>query len=513
MANILQAVKKMKKYILSLDEGTTSARAILFDKNAQIVSMAQHEFPQIYPAPGMVEQDPMEIYANQYAALTECIAKSGVDVEDIAAIGITNQRETVVAWNKHTGKPLCNAIVWQCRRTADICRELEAAGHADYIRNTTGLRIDPYFSGTKIKWILDNVAGARALADAGDLLVGTVDTWLIWKLTEGKVFVTDRTNASRTMLCNIHTGQWDEKMLSILDIPAGILPEIKSSSEIYGFMECMGANIPIAGIAGDQQAALFGQCCFETGQAKNTYGTGCFLLSHIGNTAIASQNNLLTTIAAGEQGRDIEYALEGSVFVGGAIIKWLRDQLKLIHESSDSEYFANKVTDSAGVYFVPAFTGLGAPYWDVDAKGTIVGLTAGACKNHIIRAALESIAYQTEDVIAAMNADMQACGGIPIGCLKVDGGASVNNLLMQTQSDISGITVVRSSSAEATALGAAFLAGLAVGFYKDRDELKAKVCAGQMFESQIDSNARVARLDGWRRAVNACRAFGKEGVS
>ncbi len=497
----------MKKYILSLDEGTTSARAILFDKNVNIVSMAQHEIPQIYPAPGMVEQDPMDIYANQYAALTECIAKSGIDPDEIAAVGITNQRETVVAWNKTTGRPICNAIVWQCRRTSDICRELEAGGYSDYIRETTGLRIDPYFSGTKIKWILKNIKGAKELADAGELMVGTVDTWLIWKLTEGKVFVTDRTNASRTMLCNIHTGEWDKKMLSIFDIPRSILPEIKSSSEIYGHFKCMGSLIPISGIAGDQQAALFGQCCFETGQAKNTYGTGCFLLANTGSSAITSQNGLLTTVAAGECGREIEYALEGSVFVGGAIVRWMRDKMHLIQEARDSEYFAEKVKDSAGVYFVPAFSGLGAPYWDMEARGTVVGLTAGVGKDHIIRAALESIAYQTEDVISAMNEDMKAFGEDKISSLKVDGGASANDLLMQIQSDISGIDVIRSSNAEATAIGAAFLAGLAVGFFKSREELKEKMTAGIVFESGISDEKRIKMQKGWHKAVKACRAF------
>ncbi len=500
----------MKKYILSLDEGTTSARAILFDKDANIVSMAQHEIPQIYPAPGMVEQDPMDIYANQYAALTECIAKSGIDPEEIAAVGITNQRETVVAWNKTTGRPICNAIVWQCRRTSEICRELEADGYTDYIRETTGLRIDPYFSGTKIKWILKNVDGAQMLAEKGELMVGTVDTWLIWKLTEGKVFVTDRTNASRTMLCNIHTGEWDEKMLSILDIPRSILPEIKSSSEVYGYFECMGENIPISGIAGDQQAALFGQCCFEVGEAKNTYGTGCFLLANIGNSAILSQNGLLTTIAAGERDRNIEYALEGSVFVAGAIVRWMRDKMNLIQESRDSEYFAEKVKDSAGIYFVPAFSGLGAPYWDMEARGTIVGLTAGVGRDHIIRASLESIAYQTEDVIAAMNEDMKAFDEERISSLKVDGGASANDLLMQMQSDISGIDVIRSSNPEATAAGAAFLAGLAVGFFESREELKKKVTAGKVFESQVSAEQREKLKKGWRRAVKACRAFSED---
>lgn len=500
----------MKKYILSLDEGTTSARAILFNKDAEIVSMSQHEIPQIFPSPGMVEQDPMEIYGNQYAAMSECIAKSGIDPEEIAGIGITNQRETVIAWNKNTGRPICNAIVWQCRRTADICRELETAGYADYIRKTTGLRIDPYFSGTKIKWILDNVEGASHLAETGELMVGTVDTWLIWKLTEGRVFVTDRTNASRTMLCNIHTGQWDDKLLRILGIPKDILPEIRSSSEVYGYVDCMGVSIPISGIAGDQQAALFGQCCFSEGDAKNTYGTGCFLLANIGKTPIMSQNGLLTTIIAGEKGREIEYALEGSVFVGGAVVKWLRDEMKMIHESGDSEFFARKVKDSGGVYFVPAFSGLGAPHWDMEARGTIVGLTAGTGKNHIIRGALESIAYQTEDVISAMNEDMLLFGEEPINCLKVDGGASANDLLMQMQSDISGISVRRFSSAEATALGAAFLAGLGVGFFKDREELKGKTTAGKVFKSSKSEEERKIMLKGWQKAVKACKAFSEE---
>lgn len=500
----------MKKYILALDEGTTSARAILFDKNSNIVSMAQHEFPQYYPHAGWVEQEPMEIYANQYAALTECIAKSGIDPSEIAAVGITNQRETVVAWNKTTGKPISRAIVWQCRRTADICNELEKKGVAEYIKKTTGLRIDPYFSGTKIKRILDNVEGARALAESGELLVGTVDTWLVWKLTEGEVFVTDRTNASRTMLCNIHTGEWDEKMLEILGIPRAILPEIRSSSEIYGYFECMGARLPISGIAGDQQAALFGQCCFESGQAKNTYGTGCFLLAHTGERAIESQSGLLTTIAAGESGRPIEYALEGSVFVGGAIVRWLRDEMKLIHESYDSEYFARKVKDSGGVYLVPAFAGLGAPHWDMRARGTIVGLTAGTGKNHIIRAALESIAYQTEDVISAMNSDMRSIGGEGISSLRVDGGASANDLLMQMQSDISGIDVIRASNPEATAAGAAYLAGLAVGFFKDRAEIYALASTGKIFISEVGESERAKAISGWRRAVRACRVFTEE---
>jgi glycerol kinase len=501
----------MKKYILALDEGTTSARAILFDRESNIISMAQHEIPQIYPKAGWVEQNPMDIYANQYSALTECIAKSGINADEIAAVGITNQRETVILWDRKSGKPIYNAIVWQCRRTADICKRLESAGYGDYIRKTTGLRIDPYFSGTKIKWILDNVDGAREMAESGNLMAGTVDTWLIWKLTDGKVFVTDRTNASRTMLCNIHTGEWDEELLKILEIPRQILPEIKSSSEIYGSFECMGSELTVAGIAGDQQSALFGQACFEAGEAKNTYGTGCFLLAHTGEDAVESAHGLLTTVAAGEKGRPIEYALEGSVFAGGSVIRWLRDELKLIHEASDSEYFARKVKNSGGVYLVPAFSGLGAPIWDMHARGTIVGLTAGTGKNHIIRAALESIAYQTEDVISAMNADIEYLYGKDsskeISVLRVDGGASANDLLMQMQSDFSAVTVQSSSNPEATAQGAAFLAGLAVGFFADRNEIKSLVGVKKSFLPLINEEERKRSLDGWHRAISACRKF------
>ena len=500
----------MKKYILALDEGTTSARAILFDKNSKIISMAQHEFPQIYPNPGWVEQDPMDIYANQYASLTECIAKSGIDPDEIAAVGVTNQRETVVVWNKNSGKPIYNAIVWQCRRSAEICEKLEKDGHGEYIHKTTGLRLDPYFSGTKIKWILDNVEGAREMADNDELMIGTVDTWLIWKLTEGRAFVTDRTNASRTMLCNITTGEWDDKMLEIFGIPKSALPEIKSSSEVYGEFLCMGATIPISGIAGDQQAALFGQCCFDVGEAKNTYGTGCFLLAHTGNNAVYSSHGLLTTIAAGEKGNPIEYALEGSVFVGGAVIRWLRDEMKLIHDSADSEYFARKVKDSGGVYFVPSFAGLGTPYWDMHARGTLVGLTSGTGKNHIIRAALESVAYQTEDVISAMNEDMKCEGEREITTLRVDGGASANGLLMQMQSNISGIDVLRSANHEATAAGAAYLAGLAVGFWESREELKSMAATDKIFISECTVADREKALKGWKKAIKACRAFAEE---
>ena len=491
----------MKKYILALDEGTTSARSILFDKECNIICSSQHEFTQYYPQPGWVEQDPMEIYANQYATLTECIAKSDISPDEIAGIGITNQRETTIIWNKNTGKPIYNAIVWQCRRTADICDELVNNGYSEYIQNTTGLLIDAYFSGTKIKWILDNVEGAREMAERGELLFGTVDTWIIWKLTDGRIHVTDPTNASRTMLYNIEKGEWDDKLLNILNIPKSILPKVCSSSEIYGHVEVMGASIPICGIAGDQQAALFGQCCFEDGEAKNTYGTGCFLLTHTGNRRISSKNGLITTIAATEKGRETEYALEGSVFVGGAVIQWLRDELRVIDRSQDSENLACQVSDSAGVYLVPAFAGLGAPHWDMHARGTITGLTRGTNICHIIRAALESIAYQSNDVISAMEADT----GVYLSSLKVDGGASANNFLMQFQSDVSDVSVVRPKTTEATAQGAAFLAGLAVGFFKDRNELKSIVKRDAVFIPNIDKEKRDNLLMGWANAISACK--------
>lgn len=498
----------MKKYILTLDEGTTSARAILFDSSLNVKAVAAHEFPQIYPQAGYVEQDPMEIYASQYAALTECVAKSGVSPSEIAAVGITNQRETVIVWNKTTGKPIYNAIVWQCRRTAEICDALTRDGHSEYIRKTTGLKIDPYFSGTKLKWILDNVDGARELAEKGELLFGTVDTWLVWKLTEGRVFVTDVTNASRTMLCNIHTGQWDDGMLKILNIPRSVLPEIKSSSEIYGYFNAFGVSLPIAGIAGDQQAALFGQCCFKEGEAKNTYGTGCFLLAHTGKRPVSSSHGLLTTLAATEKGRPLEYALEGSVFVGGAVIQWLRDEMKLLYDAKDSEYFAEKTSDNGGVYLVPAFVGLGAPHWDMRAKASVFGLTRGTGKNHIIRAALESIAFQTEDMISAMNADISEMGGsLRITSLKVDGGAAKNSLLMQMQSDFSGIKVVRPDNVEATAAGAAILAGLAVGLFKNREEILEKQGKSEYFSPEMVEAVKEKLLSEWHRAVKACRAF------
>lgn len=497
----------MKQYILALDEGTTSARAILFDRRGRTIASAQHEFPQIYPRPGWVEHDPMAIYAAQYAAMTECIAGSGIDPEEIAALGITNQRETVVVWDRKTGKPLCNAIVWQCRRTADLCAALEREGYADLIRERTGLRLDPYFSGTKLKWILDNTEGARERAEAGELLFGTVDTWLTWKLTEGRVFVTDVTNASRTMLMNLRTGDWDDTMLKLLDIPRAMLPAIKSSSEVYGEASIMGASIPVAGIAGDQQAALFGQGCFEKGQAKNTYGTGCFLLTHTGDEPVMSGHDLLTTVAATRKGESLRYALEGSVFVGGAVVQWLRDEMKLITDSRDSEYFASKVKDSGGVYVVPAFTGLGAPYWDMNARGSILGLTRGSGRDHVIRAALESIAYQTEDVIAAMQADMTAFGAGSITSLKADGGASNNKLLMQFQSDISNLPVLRPATAEATAWGAAALAGLAVGFFDTPADTLCGGEGGMTYTPAMSETDRARLLEGWHRAVNACRVF------
>ena len=497
----------MKQYILALDEGTTSARAILFDRQGRTIASAQHEFPQIYPKPGWVEHDPMAIYAAQYAAMTECIAGSGIDPEEIAALGITNQRETVVVWDRKTGKPLRNAIVWQCRRTADLCAALEREGYADLIRERTGLRLDPYFSGTKLKWILDNTEGARERAEAGELLFGTVDTWLTWKLTEGRVFVTDVTNASRTMLMNLRTGDWDDTMLNLLDIPRAMLPSIKSSSEVYGEASIMGATIPVAGIAGDQQAALFGQGCFEKGQAKNTYGTGCFLLTHTGDEPVMSGHDLLTTVAATRKGESLRYALEGSVFVGGAVVQWLRDEMKLITDSRDSEYFASKVKDSGGIYVVPAFTGLGAPYWDMNARGSILGLTRGSGRDHIIRAALESIAYQTEDVIAAMQADMTAFGAGSINSLKADGGASNNKLLMQFQSDISNLPVLRPATAEATAWGAAALAGLAVGFFETPADTLCGGEGGMTYTPAMSETDRARLLAGWHRAVSACRAF------
>ena len=495
----------MEKYILSLDEGTTSARAILFDKDANVISIAQHEFTQIYPKPSWVEHNPQEIYSAQYTALTECITKANINPKDIAGVGITNQRETIIVWDKNTGEPVYNAIVWQCRRTADICEKLKADGLEEYIADTTGLRIDAYFSGTKIKWILDNVKGAREKAEKGDLIFGTIDTWLIWKLSGGKIHITDYTNASRTMLYDIHNLCWDKRLLDVLEIPESMLPQVKSCSEIYGDINILGENIPVSGIAGDQQAALFGQRCFKSGDSKNTYGTGCFLLMNTGATAYKSKNGLLTTIAASFDGK-INYALEGSVFVGGAVIQWLRDELCLIKKSADSEKYAKSVPDNAGVYIVPAFAGLGAPYWDMYAKGTICGLTRGSNKNHIIRAALESIAYQTNDLLLALEGDTN----LKITSLLADGGAAQNGFLMQFQADISNTNVICPDSSEATALGAAFLAGLAVGIWKDTDEIANINLQKTTFSPKIENQNRLELLSGWEKAVKSAKAFTKE---
>jgi glycerol kinase len=493
-----------KKYILAFDQGTTSSRAILFDHDGQIVKVAQKEFTQIYPKAGWVEHDPMEIWGTQSGVAREVLEYAGVRPEEVAAIGITNQRETTIVWDKNTGKPIYNAIVWQCRRTAGICDKLKERGLTDYIRENTGLVVDAYFSGTKVKWILDNVEGAREKAEKGELLFGNVDTWLVWNLTRGKVHITDYTNASRTMLYNIKELKWDEKILEELGIPASMLPEVKQSSEVYGYTDEKtfgGAKIPIAGIAGDQQAALFGQACYEPGMAKNTYGTGCFMLMNTGEEMVPSNNGLLTTIAWGIDGK-VEYALEGSIFVAGASVQWLRDELKLIHDAKDSEYFASQVEDTDGVYVVPAFVGLGAPYWDMYARGTIVGLTRGSSRNHIIRATLESIAYQTRDVLEAMQDD----SGIDLQTLKVDGGAVANNFLMQFQSDILGVPVERPVVAETTALGAAYLAGLAVGFWSSKEEIAKKWAVDRTFEASMPEAKKEKLYAGWKRAVErACR--------
>lgn len=496
----------MSKYVVALDQGTTSSRAIIFDEHQNIVELAQREFTQYYPKAGYVEHDAMEIYSSQYGVMSEVLLKSGIDIKDVAAVGITNQRETTVVWDKNTGRPIHNAIVWQCRRTADICEDLRRRGLSDYIKKTTGLLIDAYFSGTKIKWLLDNVEGAREAAERGDLLFGTVDSWLVWKLTNGKVHVTDRTNASRTMIYDINNLCWDEKLCAELGIPMSMLPEVRSSSEIYGCMNFGGYELPIAGIAGDQQAALFGQTCFEAGSAKNTYGTGCFLLMNTGETACESKNGLVTTVAATVKGAPVQYALEGSVFVGGAVIQWIRDELGLIRESSDVEYFSRKVPDTAGVYIVPAFTGLGAPFWDMYARGVIVGLTRGANRNHIIRAANESIAYQTRLLLNAMTQDT----GRAINELRVDGGASADKFLMQFQADISNVAVRRPMIRETTALGAAYLAGLAVGVWKDLDDIKSQWTLDIVFEPDMDEATRAKLCGGFDRAVECARGWAKE---
>lgn len=496
----------MSKYIVSLDQGTTSSRAIIFDKEQNILGVSQKEINQIYPKKGWVEHNPMEIWASQYGVLQESIAKANIKISEIAAIGITNQRETTILWDKITGEPIYNAIVWQCRRTADICEKLkEDKDFVEYVRDNTGLVMDAYFSATKIKWILDNVEGARERAERGEILFGTVDTWLLWKLTEGKIHVTDYTNASRTMLYNIKKLEWDSRILEKLNIPINILPEVKNSSEIYGYADIGGKNgeiVPIAGIAGDQQAALFGQGCFNKGDSKNTYGTGCFLLMNTGEEIVKSNKGLITTIAIGVDNK-IQYALEGSVFMGGAIIQWIRDELRLVNDAQDTEYFAKKVDDNGGVYIVPAFTGLGAPYWDMYARGAIFGLTRGANRNHIIRAALEAIAYQSKDVLDAMEED----AGCKIKALKVDGGASRNGLLMQFQSDIIGAKVIRPIISETTALGAAFLAGLAVGFWKNKEEIESSFYISEEYEPRIEVEERDKLYKGWKRAVERVKGW------
>ena len=493
----------MKKYIIALDQGTTSSRAIVFDKNQNILGVSQKEITQIYPKEGWVEHNPMEIWASQYGVLQEVMAKINISPKDIAAIGITNQRETTIVWDKTTGEPIYNAIVWQCRRTSKMIDQLKDSGIDKYVQKKTGLIPDAYFSATKIKWILDNVEGAREKADRGELLFGTVDTWLTWKMTEGEVHVTDYTNASRTMLYNIRELKWDEELLRIFNIPLSMLPQVKSSSEVYGYTSLKEWRVPIAGIAGDQQAALFGQTAFNKGEAKNTYGTGCFLLMNTGEELVESKEGLLTTIAIGIENK-VQYALEGSVFVGGAVIQWLRDELKLISDASDSEYFASKVKDNGGVYLVPAFVGLGAPYWDMYARGTIFGLTRGTNKNHIIRAALESIAYQSKEVMETMEKE----SNIKIKRLKVDGGASRNKLLMQFQSDIMNIEVSRPIITETTALGAAYLAGLAVGFWKDRNELSKGWYESESYYPNMAEEERKKLYSKWKKAVE--RSLGWE---
>ena len=494
----------MPKYILSLDQGTTSSRAILFDEQQNMVAVSQKEFTQIYPKEGWVEHDPMEIWSSQYAVMMEVIAQSGIDPHDLAAVGITNQRETTILWDRATGRPIHNAIVWQCRRTADLVDHLVADGLEEHIRKTTGLIPDAYFSATKIKWLLDHVEGAREKAERGEVLFGTVDSWLVWKLTGGKAHVTDVTNASRTMLFDIHKLCWDDTLLTAMDIPKAMLPQVRSSSEVYGYTEIQGVKVPISGMAGDQQAALFGQTCFEAGDAKNTYGTGCFLLMNTGDKPVESQNGLVTTIAVGLGGK-VQYALEGSVFVGGAVIQWLRDELRFFDESRDAEYYAQKVSDNGGVYLVPAFTGLGAPWWDMYARGAIVGITRGTKREHIIRAAQESIAYQVTDLVRAMEADT----GKSLTALKADGGASRDGFLMQFQADVMGREVHRPVIRETTALGAAYLAGLATGVWKDREEIRSLWARDRVFAPQMDRSERERLLEEWHRAVSRSQGWAK----
>lgn len=496
-----------KSYVLSLDQGTTSSRAILYNGKGAVVSTAQKEFTQIYPKAGWVEHDPMEIWGSQSGVISELLATTAISPEEIAAIGITNQRETTVVWEKKTGKPVYNAIVWQCRRTAEICDELKARGLEKYIRENTGLVLDAYFSGTKVKWILDHVEDARQKAKDGELLFGNIDTWLIWNLTKGKVHVTDYSNASRTMLFNIKDLQWDKKILKELDIPESILPEVKPSSAVYGSTDArlFGTEIPIAGDAGDQQAALFGQACYTPGMVKNTYGTGCFMLMLTGEKLVHSHNGLLTTIAWGINDK-VEYALEGSIFVAGAAVQWLRDSMKLIYDAKDSEYFATRVEDSLGVYVVPAFVGLGAPYWDMYARGAILGLTRGTTRNHIIRATLESIAYQTRDVLELMRSEC----GLDLCELRVDGGACANDFLMQFQSDILGVPVERPEIIETTALGAAYLAGLAVGFWKDQSMIAQRRKVDRRFNPAMNEDKRRKLYDNWKKAVKRAMKWEEE---
>ena len=494
----------MGSYILALDQGTTSSRVILFDREQNILGISQREFTQIYPQEGWVEHDAMEIWSSQYSVMMEVIAQSGIDPADIAGIGITNQRETTILWDRETGRPICNAIVWQCRRTAGIVDQLLADGYGDHIKETTGLVPDAYFSATKIKWMLDHVEGARARAERGEILFGTVDSWLVWKLTGGAVHVTDYTNASRTMLYDIHKLDWDDTLLQALDIPRAMLPEVRSSSEIYGYTEIQGVKVPIAGIAGDQQAALFGQTCFHPGDAKNTYGTGCFLLMNTGETPVASRNGLITTIAIGLEGK-VQYALEGSVFVGGAVIQWLRDEMRFFTDSRDAEYYAQKVDSNGGVYLVPAFTGLGAPYWDMYARGAILGITRGTKREHIIRAAQESIAYQVADLVQAMEADT----GMPLNWLKADGGASRDRFLMQFQADILAKEVRRPAIRETTALGAAYLAGLATGVWKDQEEIKRLWMCETTFAPDMEQARREELVSDWHKAVGRSRGWAK----
>ena len=497
----------MAKYIMALDQGTTSSRCILFDKAGNICSMAQREFEQIYPKPGWVEHNPMEIWSTQYAVMSEAMALLGAKPNDIAGIGITNQRETTIVWDKETGEPVYNAIVWQCRRTAKDINLLVKDGYADVIKAKTGLVPDAYFSATKIAWILSNVAGARKKAEEGRLLFGTVDTWLIWKLTGGAVHVTDYTNASRTMLFDIHNRCWDKELLEKFNIPEVMLPKVKPSSCIYGYTDpsVLAGNVAIAGAAGDQQAALFGQCCFEPGEVKNTYGTGCFLLMNTGDKPVDSKHGLITTIAAGSDGQ-LHYALEGSVFTGGAIVQWLRDEMRIIDSSPDSEYMAKKVKDTNGCYVVPAFTGLGAPHWDQYARGTIVGITRGVNKYHIIRATLESLAYQVNDVLQSMKAD----SGIQLASLKVDGGASANDFLMQTQADLINAPVHRPVCVETTAMGAAYLAGLAVGYWANKEDVIKNWAIDKTFKPSITEEDRMARIKGWNKAVKYAYGWAKE---